>query len=94
MSDAEVARRAGLGERRYAHYVTGKREPDLATLLRISQVLGATPNQLLGWEELTAPTNERHALLERLHSALTPLNEDDFRIVVAAVEAIAVLRQQ
>jgi transcriptional regulator with XRE-family HTH domain len=35
LSDAEVARRAGLAERRYGHYVRGMREPDYATLVRI-----------------------------------------------------------
>ncbi len=39
LSDAEAARRARLGERRYGHYVTGTREPNLATLLRIYPVL-------------------------------------------------------
>ena len=33
LSDAEVARRAGLSERRYGYYATGEREPNLATLL-------------------------------------------------------------
>src|SRR5690348_18509619 len=47
LSDAEVARRAGLAERRYGHYVRGTREPDLATLLRICAALDVTPNDLL-----------------------------------------------
>ena len=36
ISNAEVARRAGLSERRYGHYVSGVREPDLRTLLTIA----------------------------------------------------------
>lgn len=48
MSDAQVAKAAGLSPRRYGHYVTNDREPDLSTLLRISQVLGTTPDVLLG----------------------------------------------
>ncbi|MEQ8965565.1 MAG: helix-turn-helix transcriptional regulator [Azospirillaceae bacterium] len=47
LSDAEVARRAGLTQRRYGHYVRNTREPDLATLVRIAGVLGTTPNRLL-----------------------------------------------
>ena len=50
LSDAEVARRAGLHERRYGHYVTGNREPNLETLVRICAVLATTPNYLLGFE--------------------------------------------
>ena len=34
ISNAEAARRVGLDERRYAHYASGRREPDLATLVR------------------------------------------------------------
>lgn len=47
LSDAEVARRASLAERRYGHYVRGTREPDFATLMRICAVLDLTPNDLL-----------------------------------------------
>lgn len=47
LSDAEVARRAGLSERRYSYYAKGEREPNLATLLLICDVLAATPNDLL-----------------------------------------------
>ena len=43
LSDAEVARRAGLGTRRYGNYVTGDREPDFQTFLRICEVLAVTP---------------------------------------------------
>lgn len=41
LTDAEVARRMGVSERRYGFYVTGDREPDLATLLRIADILSA-----------------------------------------------------
>lgn len=47
LSNAEVARRAGISERRYAYYAMGEREPNLATLLRICEVLAATPNDML-----------------------------------------------
>lgn len=49
-SDAEVARRVGLAQTRYANYVTDRHEPDLATLVRICAVLGASADSLLGIE--------------------------------------------
>ena len=49
ISNAEVARRAGLSERRYGNYVSGRREPDLATLVRVAKVLETTPDALLGF---------------------------------------------
>jgi transcriptional regulator with XRE-family HTH domain len=33
LSHAAIARRIGVSERRYANYVTGRNEPDLATLV-------------------------------------------------------------
>ena len=51
LPDAEVARRAGLSERRYGNYVAGIREPDLATLVKIAAALSTTPNRLLGIED-------------------------------------------
>ena len=59
LSNAEVARRVGLSERRYAHYVSGRNEPDLAMLVRIGEVLQSTPNQLLGLEQSQGPTDEK-----------------------------------
>jgi transcriptional regulator with XRE-family HTH domain len=47
LTDAEVARRAGLSERRYGHYVRGARQPDFQTLVRICAALDTTPNDLL-----------------------------------------------
>src|SRR5262249_44815219 len=50
LSDSEVARRLGLQQSRYAHYVLDTREPDMSTLLRICRLLGTSPNALLGYE--------------------------------------------
>jgi phage repressor protein C with HTH and peptisase S24 domain len=51
MSDAAVAKKAGLTPRRYTNYVNNDREPDLLTLLTISKVLRTTPDWLLGITE-------------------------------------------
>ena len=48
LSDAEVARRAGLGQPRYSNYSNGIREPDLATLVAVATALETTPDRLLG----------------------------------------------
>jgi len=88
LSNAEVARRAGLTERRYGNYVAGIREPDLATLLRISSVLGTTPDRLLGLE----PPGSRTAvsdLMERLRVAASTLTKAELDAVVLQVEALA-----
>lgn len=82
LSDAEVARRAGLDEGRYGNYVRDAREPDLATLVRISQVLATTPDVLLG---VTAhsPTHHPRAL-----AALNALNDEGRELAVALLDAM------
>lgn len=86
LSDAEVARRAGLAERRYGHYVRGTREPDLATLVRICSALDATPNDvLLGSEE---PLDNRAALLSRLSLTAQQLSSSDLPLAIKQLEAL------
>jgi transcriptional regulator with XRE-family HTH domain len=92
LSDAEVARRAGLNERRYGHYVTGAREPDLETLVRICRVLKTTPDHLLGFAEersIDKAERERNALIARLTGAGDSLETDDLKVLVKQAEAFA-----
>ncbi|MCB7129546.1 MAG: helix-turn-helix transcriptional regulator, partial [Candidatus Brocadiales bacterium] len=65
LADAEVARRAGLSERRYGHYVTGRNEPNLETLVRICTVLETTPNDLLGFEAKEALADKSPEMQEQ-----------------------------
>src|SRR6266550_4014780 len=66
LSNAEVARRIGLSEPRYTHYVSSAREPDLATLVRIAKVLETTPNDLLGCGTDQPKRSRRVLLKDRL----------------------------
>ncbi|WP_316227112.1 helix-turn-helix transcriptional regulator [Bradyrhizobium sp. SZCCHNS3052] len=91
-SNAEVARRAGLSERRYGFYVTGDREPDLSTLLRICKVLATTPNILLGFSEDGREGSNRVLLGERLRMASRALSENDLQSLVIQAEALATHR--
>lgn len=89
ISNAEAARRVGLSERRYAHYVSGKREPDLATLVRIAEVLGTTPNWLLVIEYSEAPPSAASLLKDRLRLAANAMSEQALEITVVQAEAVA-----
>lgn len=89
ISNAEAARLSGLEERRYAHYVSDKREPDLATLVKIADALGTTPNLLLGVASPVASEPRKAALLERLSNAAASMSLDEFKIFVIQAEAIA-----
>jgi transcriptional regulator with XRE-family HTH domain len=91
LADAEVARRAGLSERRYGNYVRGVREPDFATLLRICAVLGQTPNELFGIE--IASGNSR-PLIDRLIASASQLSDTDLKLAIEQVEALVAHRRQ
>lgn len=90
ISNAEVARRAGLSERRYGNYVSGRREPDLATLVRIASVLAITPTDLLT-TSLTVSAPEGLAR-QRAIAALSALKSDDLERVAIMVEALVAQR--
>lgn len=89
ISNAEAARRIGLDERRYAHYASGRREPDLATLVRIANDLGTTPNWLLG----VLPKDERDKvksdLIERFENAATGMTTDELELCIIQAEALS-----
>lgn len=90
ISNAEVARRAGLSERRYGNYVSGRREPDLATLVKIATVLATSPNDLLvNQQRATAPDELER---QRAVAALFALEGEDLRRARIVVEALAAER--
>jgi transcriptional regulator with XRE-family HTH domain len=88
LSQVDVARLAGLNERRFNHYARGRRQPDLATLVRIASTLKTTPNWLLGVEAGSA-TGPRQRLEAKLNTTCQTL--DDFRLglAVTLVTALA-----
>lgn len=90
ISHAEVARRAGLSETRYGNYVSGRREPDLATLVRIASVLATTPNDLLTDSAPTMASGDMTR--QRAVAALAALRADDLERVTIIIEALAAKR--
>lgn len=93
LANAEVARRVGLSERRYAHYVSGRNEPDLAMLLKIADVLQSSPNELL--TNQSAPQKDKRAILiERLVAAATVMMDDDLQVAIVQAEAVVALRRR
>jgi transcriptional regulator with XRE-family HTH domain len=92
LSDAEVARRAGLSERRYSYYATGEREPNLATLLLICEVLAATPNDLLLPEGRPHGLSDRDRLLARITAAMNNLDLADLELAACQLECLSAHR--
>ncbi len=89
ISNAEAARRIDLDERRYAHYTTGRREPDLATLVRIAERLGTTPNALLGVEEKYVDDEATNNLINRFVWAASHMLAEELELCVVQSEAVA-----
>lgn len=88
LSHAAIARRIGVSERRYAHYVTGRNEPDLATLVRIAKALQTSPNELLGFAA-EAKRSKRSLLRDRLNAAAEAMDDRELEITVVHAEALA-----
>lgn len=93
LSDAEVARRAGLNERRYAHYVSGTREPNLKALVKICSVLAIAPNELLDLEgpekRKDGGDSDRTHLTDKIRSALASLSLDDLSLAADFMSLLA-----
>ncbi|MCW9044876.1 MAG: helix-turn-helix transcriptional regulator [Alphaproteobacteria bacterium] len=88
MTDADVARQAGLSEPRYGHYVRGAREPNLELLCKISRVLGVSPNDLLGFEKNQSDDEARNQQIWRINTALNSLSLKDLELSVLLIEAV------
>lgn len=88
LSDAEVARRCGLNERRYGFYVTGDREPDLATLARIAGVLDCSIDKLIGDDVTRVEGGSRSLPLSKLISACQTLPDTELDLLVILANAL------
>ncbi|UJW77649.1 helix-turn-helix domain-containing protein [Rhizobium sp. SL42] len=93
ISNAEAARRAGLSERRYGNYVSGQREPDLATLVKIAGVLATSVNNLLSAPTETLVSTQKDLLHERVIAGMRVLDRDDLERVAIMVEALVTARR-
>ena len=92
ISNAEVARRASLSDRRYGNYVNGSREPDLSTLVRISKVLGTSLDELVGANLPVRFDTRGEASQERIGAALQALHDEDLARLAIMIEALASAR--
>jgi transcriptional regulator with XRE-family HTH domain len=86
LTQAEVAKRAGISERRFSNYACEKSEPDLATLVRLANALDTTPDALLGIKK-TNSTN-----VDQLTALAMSLTRDDQATLLACAEGIKKLR--
>lgn len=85
-SDAEVARRLGVGQTRYANYIKDRHEPDLPTFARICAVLAVQPGELLG--RPAAATDEDARSMSRVAAAMEALDTAGLSILAAVADGL------
>lgn len=88
LSDSEIARRLGLSQNRYSHYVNDKREPDLATLAKICRTLGTTPDAVLGFTPSPAIASEEDALRRRIQAAAQAMDLTTLKVASVVMDAL------
>jgi transcriptional regulator with XRE-family HTH domain len=103
LTDTEVARRLGLSQARYAHYVNDKREPDFRTFVNICRILSTTPDRLFGVDALghpaglrdqpapgdwAAPKDEAINLRDRIHAAAEAMTVPTLRTAATVMDAL------
>lgn len=89
LADAEVARRSGLSERRYGNYVSGIRQPDYDTLMRICATLAISPNEALGWSDIVSIAGERERLLANLTAVTSAMSDSELKVAVALLDTLS-----
>lgn len=92
LSDSEVARRLGLSQARYANYVAEAREPDFETLVRICRVLGATPNEVLGFEARPDEPEGAKRLRGRITAAAEAMDPVTLAVAADIMDVLATRR--
>ncbi|MEO0809940.1 MAG: helix-turn-helix domain-containing protein [Pseudomonadota bacterium] len=89
LSHAAIAERAGVTPRAFSHYVTGQREPGLDALVRLSNSVGSTPNELLGVDEIkNTGGDDKTQMLNRINSACGSLNARELQLIDAVVDVM------
>ena len=88
ITQAEVARRSGVSIRAFSHYLSERSEPNLATLVRIAEVLGCTPNDLLGIGETTGRGGASEEIRGRIAARCQQFNARSLRLALLLVEAV------
>ena len=94
ITQSEIARRSGVSIRAFSHYLSERSEPNLATLVRIAEVLACTPNDLLGIGEATSPNNQDEQLRQRIGARCRQLDGPALRLALVLIEAVETWQMQ
>ena len=88
LTQAELARRSGVTERAFQHYLSGRSEPSLATLVRIASALGCTPNDLLGVGRQGKAPDARAKFVAQIGAVCSGLDDANLRLALDLLKCI------
>jgi transcriptional regulator with XRE-family HTH domain len=94
ITQSEIARRSGVSIRAFSHYLSQRSEPNLATLVRIADVLACTPNDLLGFGESVSSSKNDDNLKQRITARCRQLDGPSLRLVLILVEGVETWQAQ
>lgn len=94
LRDAEVARRAGITDKRYSNYVAGRRKPDPEMLRKISAALETTMDELVSAAPaLLDRDRSTFVALRRFEEACRDLKPDDVGMLAEFARWMAATRR-
>lgn len=73
----EIAVALGLGQQRFNFYVTGRSEPDVATLILLADYFGVSIDYLVGREKKPTVKDDGLTEIERLFLSLPPERREE-----------------
>ena len=94
ITQAEIARRSGVSIRAFSHYLSERSEPNLATLVRIAEVLRCTPNDLLGMNQAAGLEGESAEIRGRIAASCQRLDVRSLWLALMLVEAVETWQKQ
>lgn len=92
----QVADRMGLDKSTYCGYETGKRSPDVPKIKQLSQILGASADELLetGFEKNTAPATKGGVggAKQTLLDALDGIDDAEMLAILDVIKSVKKLK--
>lgn len=88
LSQVELARRLDLDPRRVGHYMTGLREPDLATLGRLARALDASSDALIGNSKVASETDNFDRLRSQIAAVCLAMDDQQLETILVLAKAI------
>ena len=75
LSQAEMGRRLGTGQRRFSHYCNDKRQPDFELLVKICREMRTHPNYLFGFDDSPETPVQSEEAISRILNELADIKK-------------------